>query len=271
MASDVDSPMSKILFIGSVKPKHNLFVCEYKYYGMVRFDNIITLSVVLSILSILLLSVTLSPVIGLSSVNIFPPGDKPYGLTYADHIKNFWGWSLKIPAKENPINDPTGAKCAAGQENSNSPVFYLAYNNGGTSNRTCKVPAGKGLFIPVMQVEKSDKEAPGSSVQQLDVSAKKDQDIVNSLYLKIGDKEYNFQDLNKYRTHTDAFDVVFPDNGIFGVLKGGVSKAVADGRYIITEPLAKGTYNIHFKSSLLDPANPDTNFAQDITYTIIAE
>jgi hypothetical protein len=70
------------------------------------------------------------------------------------------------------------------------------------------------LFIPVMQVEKSDKEAPNSSVQQLDLSAKKDQDSVNSLYLKINDKEYKYQDLVKYRTHTDAFDVVFPDNTI---------------------------------------------------------
>jgi hypothetical protein len=231
-------------------------------------NKIVAFVAVSSVLSILVFSAVLSPVAASSSVNIFPPGGKPYGLTYADHIKNFWKWNLKIPANENPINDPTGAKCAAGQENSNSPVFYLAYNNGGTSNRTCKVPAGKGLFIPVMQEEVSDKEKPGGN---LDLAAKHDQDIVNSLYLKIGDKEYNFQDLNKYRTHTDAFDVVFPDNGIFGVAKGGVSKAVADGRYIITEPLAKGTYNIHFKSSLLDPANPDTNFAQDITYKIIAE
>jgi hypothetical protein len=68
-----------------------------------------------------------------------------------------------------------------------------------------------------VQVGKSDKEAPSSSVEQLDLSAKKDQDIVNSLYLKINDKEYNYQDLNKYRTRTDPFDVVFPDNGIFGV------------------------------------------------------
>lgn len=124
-----------------------------------------------------------------------------------------------------------------------------------------------------MQVEKSDKEAPGSSVQDLDISAKKDQDSVNSLYLKIGDKEYNYQDLLKYRTHTDAFDVVFPDNGIFGVMQGGSSKAVADGFYIITEPLAKGTYPVHFKSSLLctDPGCSDPNFAQDIIYTIVAQ
>jgi hypothetical protein len=215
----------------------------------------------------------MSSVAGLSSVNIFPPGGKPYGLTYADHIKNFWKWSLAIPAKDNPINDPTGVNCANGQANTNSPVFYLAFNNGGISQRTCKVPAGKGLFIPVMQVEKSDKEAPGSSVQDLDISAKKDQDSVNSLYLKIGDKEYSYQDLLKYRTHTDAFDVTFPDNGIFGVMQGGASKAVADGFYIITEPLAKGTYPVHFKSSLLctDPGCSEPNFAQDITYTIVAQ
>jgi hypothetical protein len=231
-------------------------------------NKIITSFVGISVLSILLFPITLSPVAGLSSLNIFPPDAKPYGLTYTDHIKNFWRWSLKVPANENPVNDQTGAKCATGQENSNSSVFYLTNNNGGTSNRTCKVPTGKGLFIPVMEEEVSDKEKPNGD---LHAAAKHDQDVVNSLYLKIGDKEYNFQDLNKYRTHTNAFDVVFPDNGIYGVLKGGVSKAVADGRYVITEPLAKGTYKIHWKSSLLDPSNPDTNFAQDITYTIIAE
>jgi hypothetical protein len=66
---------------------------------------------------------------------------------------------------------------------------------------------------------------------------------------------------------------MFTDNAIFGVMKGGVSKVVADGRYIITEPLAKGTYPIHFKSSLLcqETGCSDPNFAQDITYTIIAK
>lgn len=234
-------------------------------------NKIITSFIVTPVLSILLFSTILSPVAALNTVNIFPPGGKPYGLTYADHIKNYWKWAIKTPANENPVNDPTGVKCATGQENTNSSVFYLAFNNGGTSQRTCKVPAGKALFIPVMQVESSDKELPKASVADLSNSAKNDQDHVNSLYLKIGDKEYNFKDLDKYRTHTDAFEVVFPDNGIFGVLKGGVSKAVADGRYIITEPLAKGTYPIHFKSSLIDPSNPDTNFAQDITYKIIAQ
>jgi hypothetical protein len=68
-------------------------------------------------------------------------------------LKNFWKWSLGIPAKDNPINDPTGVKCTNSQSNTNSSVSYLGFNNGGISERTCKVPAGKALFIPVMQVE----------------------------------------------------------------------------------------------------------------------
>ena len=222
---------------------------------------------------LLLFSGTLSPVLGSNLVNIFPPGSKPYGLTYAEHEKNFWKWILEIPAKESPLNDRTGEKCATGQSNTNSSVFYLSMNNGGISERTCKVPVGKGLLIPVMQVEWSDKEAPGASIEELHKSAKKDQDSVNSLYLKIGDNEYKYDDLIKYRTQTDVFEVVFPDYGVFGVIEGGVSKAVADGFYIITEPLIKGNYSVHFKSSLicLDVGCAEPNFAQDIKYNIIAE
>jgi hypothetical protein len=227
----------------------------------------------MSVLSILLFSFVMLPVAGSNPVNIFLPGSKPYGLPYDKHIENFWKWTLGIPAKDNPINDPTGEKCATGQLNTNSSVFYLAFNNGGISERTCKVPAGKGLFIPVMQVELSDKDTPGATVEELKLSAKTDQDSVNSLYLKIGDKEYNFEDLRKYRTDTDGFDVDYADNGIFGIVEGGPTKAVADGYYIMTDPLPNGNHTVHYKSSLscLDPGCAEPNFAQDIKYNIIAE
>jgi len=220
----------------------------------------------------LLFSFTLSQVAALNPVNILLPGGKPYGLTYAEHIKNFWKWNLAIPAKDNPINDPTGEKCATSQ-NASSPVFYLAFNNGGFSQRTCKVPAGKALLIPVMQVEISQKEFPKALTDQdLSKAASTDQNSVNSLSLKIGDKVYNYQDLLKYRTHTDGFNLNFANNGIFGILQGGPTRVVADGFYILTQQLPKGTYPIHFKSSLIctQPDCDTPNFAQDITYTIIA-
>jgi hypothetical protein len=208
-----------------------------------------------------------------NSLNIFPPGSKPYGLSYSDHIQNFWKWNLAIPAKDNPINDATGEKCSIGQSNTNSSVFYLAYNNGGISDRTCKVPMGKALFIPVMQVEISDLEYPGASTDELSASAKQDQDSVNSLYLKIDDKEYKYDNLTKYRIHTEPFETSWPNDAIFGVVKGGNSTVVADGFYIITEPLATGNHTIHFKSSLIcsEPDCAEPNFVQDIKYNVIAE
>jgi hypothetical protein len=224
-------------------------------------------------MSLLLISIVILPVAGSNPLNIFPPGSKPYGLPYEKHIENFWKWSLVIPAKENPVDDPTGEKCATGQSNTNSSLFYLAFNNGGISERTCKVLAGKGLIIPVMQVEISDKEIPGATPEELKLAAKTDQDSVNSLYLKIDDKEYNFEDLRKYRMNTDIFEVDYADNGIFGVIEGGPSKVAADGYYIITEPLPKGNHTVHYKSSLscLDPGCAEPNFAQDIKYNIVAE
>ena len=226
-------------------------------------------------MSLLIVGVTpfaISAAAATNPLNIFPPGSKPYGLSYSEHIQNFWRWILAIPAKDNPRNDVTGERCATGQSNT-STIFYLSPNNGGKSERTCEVPVGKALFIPVMQVEFSDLEAPGATVKELSDSAKKDQDSVNSLYLKIDDKEYMYDDLIKYRTHTGAFETTWPDNAIFGVVKGGNSTAVADGFYILTEPLAKGNHTIHFKSSLIcsDPDCADPNFVQDINYNIIAK
>jgi len=196
---------------------------------------------------------TISTTTASTSLNVFPPGDKPYGLSYSEHAQNFWKWLISIPSDDSPLDDITGEKCSAGQMNTNNSVFYLAPNNGGKSERTCKVAAGKGLLIPVMTVEISDKEMPGASVGELGQSAKEDQDRTNSLYLKIDNMEYKYDNLTKYRIHTEPFEVTFPNRGIFGITEPGISKAVADGWYIITEPLAKGNHTIIYKSSLACP------------------
>jgi hypothetical protein len=210
-----------------------------------------------------------------NSLNVFPPGGKPYGLSYSEHAQNFWKWLIAIPSDGSPLNDVTGEKCSADQMNTNSSVFYLAPNNGGKSERSCKVPAGKGLLMPVMTVEISDKEMPGASVAELGQSTKEDQDRVNSLYLKVDKTEYNMDNLTKYRIHTEPFEVTFPKGGIFGVTEPGISKTVADGYYIITEPLAKGNHTIIYKSSLACPplgcTEGEPAYAQDVTYKILAK
>ncbi len=214
----------------------------------------------------MLVSFTTLPAGATKSLNIFSPDEKPYGLAYEDHIKNFWNWVISLPKDQNPWPDPTGKNCANEQLGLNSSVFYLSGNGGGVSERTCTVPAGKGLLIPVLVVEISDKEAPGASPAELEQIAKKDQDSVASMYLRINDKEYNIDEISKYRKSAGPFTVIFPEDPIFGATPGE-STAAADGHYIITEPLSKGEqYTVHYKSSLSEP-----NFAQDIKYNITAQ
>ncbi len=165
------------------------------YFGY-RLRKIVGCFIAISVLyALLLLSSAMSSFAAYAAVtnlvNIFPPDSKPYGLSYEEHIKNFWRWVISLPKDKSPWNDATGANCDNGQSKTNSSVFYLSGNGGGTSDRTCKVPAGKGLFIPVSPMEISDKEAPNKSVEDLHKISKKDQDSVTSLYLKINDKEYS--------------------------------------------------------------------------------
>lgn len=207
------------------------------------------------------------------SVKIFPPGSKPYGASTDEHIENFWKWQISIPAEpegEHPISDVTGEKCTKDQLNSNSSVFYLSGAGGKTVERTCTIPAGKGVLIPVMTVVATEKEYPGSSVAELADIVKKDQDSVTALSLDINGKNYAFDDLKKFRMATGEFEVTFPKNGIFGVTGEGPSKAVADGYYLLTEPLSRGNYTIHYKGALGDPLE-GTNFQHDITYRLIVK
>jgi hypothetical protein len=213
-----------------------------------------------------------SPSSGSDTADIFAPKSKPYKLSYEDHIKRFWKWIISLPKDRNPWYDETGATCTSEQPRSTPSVFYLGGNGGGRSEswkRTCTVPHGKGLFIPVMVVEISEKDFPGKSITELRKIAKKDQDSVTDLYLKINNREYNTQELRKYRKSTGQFSVEFPENAIFGA-SPGKCKAVADGHYIITKPLPIGNHTIHYKSELTctDSDCLEREFTQDIKYNI---
>lgn len=205
-----------------------------------------------------------------TSVGILSPESKPYGLSYEDHIIEDWKRILAIPADQNPMEDKTGERCTYGQDLKNSSVFHLSGIGGGAAEIVCKIPAGLGLFINIISVEASEAESPNSTVEDLHAIAKNDQDHVTSTYLKINDDEFN--DLKKYRFHTDVFNVVFPDNAVFGA-NAGPSKAVADGYYVITSPLATGNYSIVTKGSLvcLEPDCLEPAYATEVKYNIIVE
>src|SRR6266478_6251873 len=63
-----------------------------------------------------------------SSVSVYPPGSKPYGLSYGDWSARWWQWVLAIPPKSNPILDGLQGKPSHGNhcgEGQSQPVWFL--------------------------------------------------------------------------------------------------------------------------------------------------
>lgn len=208
-----------------------------------------------------------------SSVELFPIDSRPFGLSYEDYVKNYWKLMLSIPAVNNTMNDEAKVTCTNEQDISNTSIFYLPSNLGGKSERTCKIPEGLAIFIPIIMVEFSTKEAPSLTISELHDSAKSDQDQVSSLYLKVDNTVFNDADLRKYRTHTADFQAKFADKGLFGVIAGGNSTVVADGYHVIIKPLPKGTHTIHSVGVLpcIETDCLEPNFTTDVKTNLIVE
>jgi hypothetical protein len=103
--------------------------------------------------------------------------DKPQVVSpdKADYAKlsvKWWQWAYSIPASDNPLSVATeedGATCATGQPAAGrrGGTWFLGglftpvgepFPEGGLVERTCNVPAGKSIFIPIFNAECSTVE-----------------------------------------------------------------------------------------------------------------
>lgn len=225
------------------------------------FPNVLVMIVVASLLPFVPALPALADDIneGVLSLN-----SKPYGMSYEDWTLKLWHWLLSIPSDINPSLDPTGERCAQGQD-INSTVFFIIGSGGSTVERTCTIPAGKAIFIPINAVECSFLEFPAAKTDEdLHKCAEEDQSSNPGLYLSLDGRE--FKELEKYRVHSRAFNITFSDNNIFGV--SGPTRAVSDGYWIMLEPLARGNHVIHFKASLTNPTTGILYFSEDTKYNL---
>lgn len=199
-------------------------------------------------------------------IAILPPESKPYGLPYVGHIIKDWQRVLSIPKDQNPMEDNTGAKCISGCEPMD-PVLYLSGNIGGDQSRNIpqNIVQGTGLYVSVNQVVVTGAEAPNSTVETLGQLAKEDQDSTTWTSLKINEQEFDFEELKNYRFSTGPFDVELPNNALWGAPAGNY-KAVADGFYVITEPLPAGNYHVTTEAQVAKPFNQPPPWNSKVNY-----
>jgi hypothetical protein len=194
----------------------------------------------------------------------FPPDSQPYQRTYAEWTAEWWKWFLSIPTETNPINDPSGERCALGQQ---GPVWFLVGSGGGKTVRECTIPEGRAILIPAIAVECSYAEDQSLRTDNdLRACATSDQDLVTETTATL-----NGSALQIHRVQSAVFNLTFPVDNIFTVPEGP-TKSVSEGFWVFIKPLPPGQYELHVQGLLVDPTvTAPVNLVEDSTYHLTVE
>ena len=202
-----------------------------------------------------------------SNRGIAPINSKPYGKAYGEWSGAWWRWAYSIPADVNPLTDPTGRNGDIGQS---GPVWFLAGNFGGESDRAVVVPAGKALFFPIANQAWVNTPAygdnPWSPAQEAYARnlIKGSIDAFVSISCEIDGRPV--ANLWNYRCQTPPgkdYMINFPENNVWGVVAGIYGPSVDDGYWLMLDPLRAGGHTIHFAAT-----NADNSFSLDVSYQV---
>ncbi|MBA3649545.1 MAG: hypothetical protein H0W62_13510 [Chitinophagales bacterium] len=192
---------------------------------------------------------------------VIPPHDRAYSLISA----KWWQWALKLPVENHPFLDTPGFDVTEGQS---GPIWYLA-SVLDTVVRNCTIPAGKGLFVGMLNAEASSLEGYLTEEDQR-ANAEFNADHIHDVFATVDGTPV--KNIDSFRAASPQFHFFAPTPWIFGET-GGPGTAVADGYYLLIKPLSAGSIHVihysgrfHFSIAEGDPFDYDA--ATDMTYNI---
>lgn len=167
---------------------------------------------------------------------VLPPGARLGDRTPEQLSVLWWQWTMSVPGSSSPVNDPTGANCAAGQS---GDVWFLAGGFGSSKvRRSCEVPAGKFLFFPILQ--KGDRSR---TCDQARAGARLK--MTDALELTAEIDGVPVPNPKRYRVSTnECFDVYGKVSPMLG--KAEPHPSASDGYWLLVAPPAKGRHVIKF-------------------------
>jgi hypothetical protein len=181
-------------------------------------------------------------------------------LLAGDDLAAAWTrWIMALPYSTGPVNDSTGAACAAGQH---GKYWFLAGTPGGAAERACDVPADRHLVLPLLNWFCAffpelypDDEALEQGIAEMVGGAASLPDAVCELTLEVDgvdaladiDAFTELFDITEQAFEIDANDDHFAASEGFA---GGTMPAVTAGYYVRLKPLAPGDHTIEFGGAL---------------------
>jgi hypothetical protein len=181
----------------------------------------------------------------------------------------WWQWALSIPAPVHPLsfNDPKSASyCGVGQHGA---VWFLGGTfDGSAAERSCTIPAGTAIFLPILNAECSEIEGDGTTEAALSACAKDLIDEVTTVEASVDG--VSLKNLKNSRVQSQLFSFMLPPEDIFGLFgtEPNPSPSVSDGFWVLLKPLSLGDHTIKVHGVV-----PAFSFEQNVTYhvTVVPE
>lgn len=189
---------------------------------------------------------------------------KPHNTTFSVWAAKWHQWLISSPQQENPAADSSGTFCAIRQS---EPVWFLAGSLGDSVERTCEIPYGKDILIPVIVSSCDDGDFMQPVTPEFLTSCAK-QDNNNVLKKEVLIDGTKIPDSEIHRVTTSQFAIQYPPDNIFGAAPTK-AHTVVDGFWVFLKPLNRGPHTISFNA--VTPPNPATGamgFVVDVKYNI---
>ena len=183
---------------------------------------------------------------GNPSPGVSPPNAKAFGKSYSDWSAEWWKWSLKI---DTAVHPSLGGACTEGQS---GKVFYIAADFLGGSGVPCTIPAGKAIFVAIVNSECSTVEPPpfhGDNEEELTDCATCWGDHIVPSSVQATLDGVPLKSLTSYRALSPMFPFVFPASNIFGIPGPGSGLSVSDGYWLMIPPLSAGVHTLSFSGA----------------------
>jgi hypothetical protein len=156
-------------------------------------------------------------------------------------------WQTFLSISGDPLS-----RCDLGRDH----VVYLAGTTGGTATRSCTIPAGNSILVPLINNECSTAEGNGKTPADLRACAEGVANDFTGLSLTVDGVP--IPDLLNFRVQSAPFAFNAAAGNVFGVPAGG-SLSVADGYWALIGPLSPGAHTVSFGGSY--PPGPFTTSA----------
>jgi hypothetical protein len=174
---------------------------------------------------------------------------------------------MGIPSAEHPRDHPSPQTCTIHQSGS---VWFLADLLSGRQERTCTIPTGKSILVPLLTGNcDADGTTPGAPASESDPALRKCAmagDEYGTISASLDGRK--LQNLDQYRTASGFFSLVVPKDNAYNN-RPGTWRAISEGFFVFLEPLPPGNHDLHLTTSVLNPFNSSYNYSADLTYHLI--